>query len=224
MTEKDTETGPPKSTRRLGRLAIGVLATVLLGAIGSGLWDILFKPGISRFGAYITGLSREIDNAVFTTAALDPLPVSSLVVLLLITAIPLIGAMFFVDRAYIRGPLHAFLDRRLGRKPDEPLQSNLIRVRKVRRIVAFLGIGMCLIVYVAASTAFAVINEAVIVWRAFYRNIEICAPYVPQEQILSLRASFRMMNTRDDFMAIRSAVDTIATSHDVVLEWYEPRK
>jgi len=89
--DKDNSDNESRGASRWSKLIFGIFVTIILGALGSGLWDILFKPGIGNIGRFITGISHNIDNLVFTTAALDPLPLSGLIIILILTCVPLIG-------------------------------------------------------------------------------------------------------------------------------------
>ena len=71
------------------RIIMFTVATILLGAIGSGVWDLIFKPKIGYIGRFFTSMSSNIDNSIFTTAALDPLPIPGIMIILTLVIIPL---------------------------------------------------------------------------------------------------------------------------------------
>jgi len=83
-----------------GKYLFGALGTLILGAIGSGIWEILFRPGLSRVGSFIVSISGKANEAVYQNAALDPTLVASLFLLLLTIYIPMIFAMWFLYKGF----------------------------------------------------------------------------------------------------------------------------
>ena len=59
-----------------------ILGAIILGAIGSGLWDMLAKPGLGTVGRLLLNIvtlgSKTIRDAAYSSAALNPtaMPVS----------------------------------------------------------------------------------------------------------------------------------------------------
>lgn len=74
---------------RVAKIILGVIGTVILGALGSGLWEIFFRPSMGVAGDFFISISDFIESSVYTTAALDPTPVSGLITLLCLTQAPL---------------------------------------------------------------------------------------------------------------------------------------
>jgi len=220
MTQSNINTDKTRGARRASRIVIGVILAIILGTVGSGLWDLLFKPGIGTCGRYITGISSYIDNAVFTSAALDPLPLSSLIIILLLATTPLLGALYFVFLGFIKIPFEVLMHRKLACS-NETTEAHIRRLRKWLRLTAMLGVLLSVLVFSAGYTAFAVLNEAVLVWRTFNKNIDICAPFMSAEQHSSALASFRSMSTRTDFDNVKSTLNDLATQHSIVLKWYD---
>src|SRR5205807_1241025 len=72
--------------------------TIILGAIGSGVWDSLAKPGLSRFGRIILNTvtlgSESARDSAYSSAALDPTPIAPLLIILILSFIPLVIAIF----------------------------------------------------------------------------------------------------------------------------------
>jgi len=222
MTNQDNRTDN-NFGRRATRIAMWVLASIILGAIGSGIWDILFKPGISSAGQFITGLSSYLDDAVFTTAALNPLPIPSLIIIILLSMIPLLGCMVFLDIGFIRIPLENFMRKKFAKKNENEEEYTKRNVR-ILRFVASFGLIFSILIFFAVKTSITVLNEATLVWRQFYRNIEISAPYMTSDEYIKTIALFRSMKTRNDFVHIQNKLNAIAASHNTTIEWYNKKK
>src|SRR5438093_12386009 len=53
-----------------------VLGTIVLGAIGSGVWEMVARPGVSKFGHFVLFLftfgSQRLKDVAYAAASLDP--------------------------------------------------------------------------------------------------------------------------------------------------------
>ena len=60
-------------TSRLYKLALGLVSTVILGAIGSGLWDAVFKPAFPKLVDFMLTIStlglRELQDGMYVEIA-----------------------------------------------------------------------------------------------------------------------------------------------------------
>ncbi len=67
---------------------ITVIGVLVLGIVGSTLYDLLVKPGLSTFGRFcldvITLGSQTVKDYAYASAALDPTPVTNLYLLQII--------------------------------------------------------------------------------------------------------------------------------------------
>ncbi|PYS27914.1 MAG: hypothetical protein DMF75_19615 [Acidobacteria bacterium] len=105
----DLTTTPPGKKRRIAWVVLG---TVILGAVGSGLWDLLMKPGVSRFGRLFLGIitfgSKTLRDSAYSSAALDPTSLPALVILWLVAGsamfIILINSVSRTTKAFSRNP------------------------------------------------------------------------------------------------------------------------
>jgi len=80
------------------RAVLAVIGAIILGAIGSGLWEMIAKPGLSSLGrlflTLVTFGSESARNNAYADAALDPTAIPSLVLLLQFSAIPFYALIF----------------------------------------------------------------------------------------------------------------------------------
>lgn len=218
------------------RIVITVLSTVFLGAIGSGLWELMFRPGLSTLGTFLGSWSVWVDHQIYTSAALDPRPVPSLVGLLLLCALPLALSTIFFAVGFVLVPLDKWLDRQFdqmverrkvnlaGQQTDDGEPDHEIVVKHVAgRWLRYVGGLGCLLTGVIGSLAFTVFtitNDATVVWRSFHANLDILAQSVPESDIRRLKREFRQMKTRVEFESIRSDMNALASRvGDTKLNW-----
>lgn len=187
-----------------------VIGTLLLGAAGSGLWDILFKPGLGKIGRVILYLitfgSKTLKNYAYESAALDPTPLASLVlILLLVSFVPL--------------PLF-FIGFKIGKWRVERKIEKLIR--KAGRKLDYVMITMLLILVLITLTASLILNQAVLISRVFRADLTICGPYISADQEKSLKSKFASMKTKVDYSLINKELNKIADEAKIKLIEIEP--
>ena len=193
----------------------GVLVALLLGAIGSGIWDLLFRPGLSRVAGVVTGTWSRADNAVFSSAALDPRSLPDLITLALVAAIPSWFAIWFLMETFLMPVL-------LRRMKPVLLGHDDVAKKKVRsrlKLFTLLGAVVMSIMFAFGQVGYSIANESIWVWRVFHRNLDICRPYLTQQDQDNYLAEFRQMKRRSDFELICNQLETIASSHSMHLEW-----
>lgn len=200
---------------------VTVVTTLVLGAIGSGVWEVLFRPGLSWAGKVLSEVSSRFENDIYRSAALDPQPLPGLILLLLVCTIPLCVAAYFVMEGFVRKPLiGAFrrsLDSELANAAED--QAEAILDRRLRR-VSVIGALMMVVFAGIFFVGFTLQNEATKVWRISQANLEVCAGYAADSEIKRLRSLFRSMQTRADFDRFRTELNRIANAASVKLDWY----
>lgn len=200
--ENNDDRNEPSS---ISKWIAGILGTIVLGAIGSGLWDLVFKPGFGGFSRWILGLSSVLDDAVFSTAALDPTPLPALIILILFGILP-VGLM---------GTTLGYLFmKKIGKSRKRSPK------RRAGNVSVALLLAFSLLFCAGSFFAVQVTNNSIFVWRVFQRNLDICAVYCDGTHIARIRADFRRMTNRSDFRAIQTTLNKIADENKVMLEWY----
>lgn len=223
--------GGKVSTGKEGRKAfwlrpapITIVGAVLLGVIGSTIYDLIVKPGLSTFGRFILNLltlgSKNLQDAAYSSAALDPTPISSLLILYAILGLATFPAVRVLTRERKDDPRD--FERQLEHLSDEDrqllIETTLTSLRrKVTRIkVAFFAIftpwwlGLCI--------ALMVHNQSVAIWRAFHVNVAILTPGITPAERSQLVADFSSMKGRDDFQSIRKRMGGLASRSGIKLK------
>lgn len=209
------------------------IGTIVLGAIGSGVWEIVARPGVNRIGNFLTTLftfgSQRLRDLPFESAALDPTPLSSLILVYLTSSIPsfLIGivvALLLARRTVLSlrrqvEEAHSIVadTTAAAAHKDETRRTLTSRLRKWG-LVSTAGLLFILVLGLTfAGIAFSVLNRSVLVWRVFHANERICAPYMTPQELSSLEAAFASMKTRNDYVRIRQKQHTVAKKYNLIL-------
>lgn len=209
------------------KLALGIVGTLVLGAIGSGIWEVLFRPGLSRIGEYLISISEKADHTVYQSAALDPTPIPSLILLLFIAQIPVLVMAWFITTGFFR-PRLVKRPRRLDAHSQGDVSTDAgssIRralLSKIRKMAA-LGATVALLAALLGYFTLSISNSAVFVWRVFHQNLDISRPYLSQAEQDKIVSSFRRMQSKSDFESIKLRLNQVAGRNGLVLYWGESR-
>lgn len=219
------------------KVVLGLIATVVLGAVGSGVWDLLGKSASQWVGRAILNIatlgSSAIVNSVYREAAKGLHEASALEqYALFMLCILSVGAFFSVylsSRA--RGPRTAkqgaknFLDEIEPLQDDEKvkvlekrLASLELKLRKIR-VVMF----ATLLVF-AATLGFNYVRLAQANDTAtfFRQSVAICAPYVDDQEIKLLNSHFAAIDSKSDFLQVYGELTKIAAANHLRLPDFTP--
>jgi hypothetical protein len=184
--------------------------------VGSGLWELLFRPGFFGVSSWLTRTWTTFDNTVFSEAALDPRPIPGLLLILLVAQVPL----WIATGVFVTDFLSPRLRRILEGLDVQTAQGTIHRLERTNHRLAWTAIAIFCLLYAFALLGYSIANNAVLVWRYFHKNLAICAPLLSTtEEEKILEAQFRAMHQRSDFVRIRIQLDAIAHKSGIVLDW-----
>jgi hypothetical protein len=208
MSDADKE-----STSRLisaRNVAGAAVLTIVLGAFGSGLWELVFRPSLGRLGRFSLDLmtfgSERAINWAYASAALNPTPIAALVLVVLVSAIPFWGLgvyMGYKTRRALKRHLDTNPPRRTLLRIATVVEWSLVAALTLTAFIAFVGVR--------------VLNQSVLVWRVFNTDLALIAPYLSEEQEETLRAAFAAVQTKPDYERLATQLQGLASKHHVTL-------
>ena len=191
------------------KVLIGVVATILIGAIGSGVWEKLLSPFLDysyRFVVdLIDGFSSDYKNTVYKRAALGFHETYSLRVMSVFTV--LFMALLFIFPTFFT-----------MRSSSQYKQSSEPFRRKVKLIMLIFAIassvGMSFIMqqhHIANSTITHVI-----------RSSDILRPYIGETDYRKLLSDFYQIKTAEEFYLLNQKIVELGKKHNVKLTEINP--
>ena len=187
----------------------GILGTLVLGALGSGLWNVVFAPlGSLIVKAMLSLATLGISSArdqVYATAALG------------YAERPSVMLLVFFGIALFIAPLAALtfnlLFSRLSRKLEDRSISDLERSNK--RSVRFLRILLPLNALVGAMALVQILiaGYANTVVSRFHQSLAIATPHISSQERDNFLARFAKVRTRQDFLATFAELNAILLAH-----------
>lgn len=225
MLKRENNTSQPFWLRQAPITILGVL---LLGIIGSSLYDLLVKPGLTNFGRFVLDAvtlgSVTVKDAAYSSAAMNPTPVSALVLLqagLFLTTLP---ALSILGRTIARRETNT-IEFKLEKAYEEERKEKILEeMNKLTKKLRKLRLAFWLLFvpwFFALAIGFSVHNQSVLVWRAFNVNLAILGSQITTDERLMLQSQFAKMNTGDDYKKIREHMSKLADSRGVKLKTIE---
>jgi hypothetical protein len=215
------------------RIVLGVLGTIVLGAIGSGLWELAGKPATLRLGQLLlTGAtlgSTAIKDSIYVEAAKGPHEATSLLILWLIVLVLTSVSSFslgFLRSGRDVSKYSAELSAKLDGTDDEAKLVILTNERaasskKLYRLKVF-------IVSVFIFSAFILLLSYLRLLQSnntytyFAQSFSICRPYLDDQQALMLESRFSAVEGRAEYLNVIDDLQRIAKAHNRKLPDFKP--
>ena len=172
----------------------GISAAIILGAIGSGVWEKALSPALSWLSATtasgIASVSTTYADSIYQRAARDATdlyPMRLSLVAMVLLGLALVTGIFF---------------RTLSRFTvvDEHVRRRLNRAFNVQGLV----MGLALIL--AAFVSMVRLDAASKIKESSLRSLEILRPYVGEPAYFRLRSDYYSIESKNDFAAFKATV------------------
>jgi hypothetical protein len=191
------------------RWILGIIGSVVLGALGSGLWNEVFAPVGSRLARGLMslltlGMSSARDS-IYESAAkgFSERPSVALLTIFGLT-------IFYAPLAFL--VFRFFFPPRLAMQSRENTDDQARELARWRRITFYLTLVLCFVGAVFfVQTLFIGYTNTVV--ARFNQQLAIATPYLTPEQRNMLLARFALIKSRQDFVAVFHELNEVARSH-----------
>jgi hypothetical protein len=194
---------------RVWRWCLGLCGLVVVGALGSGFWEVAVKPGLSVGGRFALNLlslgSETIRDYAYRNAALDPTPVAALQMLFL-------GAGCLVSFNFASALRLWLRMRARGEEPSARATRRESLLPKMKRFLLVSG-ALSIITGIVLIVGLVVQSQAVLIWRVFHTNLAILAPYLSEDDEERMNARFRSIATRAEYVEIDEQMREVADAN-----------
>ena len=201
-----------------------LLSVVLVGAIGSGVWDIFLKELIYNLGGLLVKIATSFYKGYFDR--LYENVGSKTDILLYIPSVFILGTIIFLP-IFFYLKLSTIL-RRAAKATDENQKIVKQELSKAQRfiltqawehsarfkIILIIPLIFCSIIYTDILIVSVVNNSAV---KSVQRRLDIIRPYATEGGYYQLVSNFRMVKSRDSLQKLISDIDTIAIKQNIHL-------
>jgi hypothetical protein len=179
--------------QRLLKILGSIAAAIVLGAIGSGVWEKLLSPALSRLSdataTLISGISSTYEESIYQRAARDTTDLYPMKIAMLILF--LLGIVLIVTIAY----------RTLSRATLQERTQ-----RRLNFMFSIHGLSMGLALVVLAFISMARLDTASRIKEGSLRSLEILRPKIGETVYFELRSDYYSIESKADFDAFKNVV------------------
>jgi hypothetical protein len=151
-----------KAERSIWQLTPATVGAITIGVLGSGMWDLLAKPGLGRLSRLAISLvtlgSSAVRDIPYASAALDPASLPGLLIILLLGILPFVGGVAVLlirySRPWIRNRLRSRMQqlRVAGENGEENARHWLhARANRATWVLALYLFGIGLVTFVGTG-------------------------------------------------------------------------
>lgn len=167
-----------------------ILAAVILGAIGSGVWEKMLSPALSRLldgtSALIASLSSSYEDSIYQRAARDTTDLYSIkIACLIILSIGIALVISIALRALARTTM------------QERTQT------RIKFMLGAQGLSGGLALVVVAFISMAKVDTASRIKESSLRSLEILRPALGEANYVQMRSQYYSIENKGDFDAFR---------------------
>jgi hypothetical protein len=219
---------------RIVKIALGGLAAILLGAVGSGVWERLLSPALhalsdASFRA-LGAVSSSFKDAIYAEAAKgfhEVPPLTMLALFLGLATTSLVAySIFNVTDSFKRSNVDEFeTENESHAALEAAIEANKAHIAALERSLRRLALTIAFL-----SLAFF-ISASFLVVRSWYINtittyatnsIDIVAPASTPEEVLSLRSEFARVRVARDFYAFNDHLLSLSKRSGLPLPTFSP--
>jgi hypothetical protein len=204
------------------KAALGIGAAILLGGLGSGLWDLALKPGGQWFGhalfTLVTLGSKVLKDRVYLDAAKGQHEDAAIFTLLMLGAYGSLGLGMIAGRVSL-----VLGDTKRNPPETEAVQMSNFMVRlgnaRTTALVVLLFLAFLLSLQIMVETKVEVANQA---YTRFEQRLVICQPYLSERETQIFKSRFAALQSRDEYIGIMEDLKHVAAANQLSLPKFEP--
>lgn len=215
------------------KLILGIVATILLGAVGSGMWEMALRPAIQWAGRTILTVatlgSTTVKDEIYREAARGPHEAVSIqLYAIAVTAqLMLLGAVggYLAGRRAGSRKSSKMRERLSSLEPETAhsfLSAELAAARKGLFLsLASLAVFSLLLIGIQL-TSYLKLIQANNAFTFFSQSMSICRPYMDDQQTRLLSSRFAGIRSREDYIGVIRDLKRIAAENQQHLPDFTP--
>lgn len=212
-----------------------VLSALVIGALGSGLWDVVFKPMFKKLGEVLffvltLGISRAKDS-IYKEAAKGIKEQGGMYVARNLTGI-MSGFLIASCLVFVQAPERIMEIKNISTACESKSETgeiysciDKIRDKKLDKLEDIL------VFYVPAAVFLAVVLMYSSLWMGavhrvvtdYNQYISICRPWISEDEFFRINSNYALMSKKSDFEGILNKLNEIARSNNVELPRYSEK-
>lgn len=186
------------------KFVLGAFATIILGAIGSGVWEKLLSPGLTHAShaitSFISSISTSYSNSIYSRASNISYHDETAILASFLFLLVFIGLFVFAlntkkEHLFI-GILHrSFVEQYKG-------WWGIVQSGAFLVVIFFLIVTQTSVTYIQSYTS---------------KQMEILRPYVGEQKYHLLKSDFLQIESKEEFEGLLKKMEDLAKENDIKL-------
>lgn len=202
---------------------LSIVVTILLGAIGSGLWDAALKPISLKLGSklytVVTFGARRSRDKIYKGAAMGHHELPSLYILLTIIVVGISALTATQMRLYAQLYAPEILTVQLVAecpKENEAKLKECVREQAKEKLAPAVQILSLIAIFmtVVISYRFIAINRMNLVTTYYEQCVRAVRPFLDETTFKALEQQYALMTTKENYDEIIGQLATVANSNN----------
>ena len=210
---------------------LGIVGIIFLGALGSGLWSLLFKPLSKRFSKFFMSVAslglKSVQNQIYAEVAKGHRDRSVKILMLILIgliSIPIITPFVLELKSKLFDQeLKEAVQIVKNNNPeagnfDDMVNNELKKIRAERRSKSRIKMSiLCSVVLLILLFQHLKIIVIELSISHFERCTNICLPYLTDDEHKKILSDFALIKNKDDYSAIMNKLKEVAERGNLVL-------
>jgi hypothetical protein len=223
---------PIFATKKPFKWTVGVAGTLLLSALGSGIWQSVLGPALHTSSRWLLDLASlglaSYKNRVYQQIAADNQSAVAVVMLIWVLVIYAFVLLGFNIRVFERNDDTLIRSQRLlqnlpGSPDSEPavavdtLRQDLVAIIRTTRLVSW-GVYISL-VFLGAAVVIQVVEVAKLSYvnsadAHYHQTLRVASPYLDTHEQAQVESDFAQIKSREDYVKVLSRLENQCKAHD----------
>lgn len=195
------------------KVILGIGATIVLGAVGSGVWELVFSPTVSWLGRGLLTLAtlglESVSDSIYVDVAKGHHERSSLAIYGLVSIGFLFAPLVLARRPLLIPKIRQFLE---GKDPE---QLEAMRKKNVRLLSHLLLILTLLGTVIFVRSLMHTYTNTAITY--FNQSLNIVLPFISVEEERRFRSEFARISSKNDYVQLVNKLNERAKSNGIQL-------
>lgn len=204
---------------------LSIVVTILLGAVGSGLWEAALKPLTRKIGGVIfmviTFGAKRARDGVYRQAAMGHHELPSLYILLIVLCIGIASLVATQLRLYVVVYAPEVAEQLLSNCEEDRLdkQAECVREAVKKNVMPTLQIASLVAIFAAVVIfyRFVTINRTNLVTTYYEQCLKAVRPLLSESEALIIEQQYALMTTKEDYLAILDKLEVTAAANKMTL-------
>lgn len=206
---------------RLQKVILGILSTIFLGAIGSGLWEIgispLYKNITTNLVMFLSSISQNYENSIYIRVGDGNKDIITHEFFRIMYGI-LFWIPLFLAYVYYRIAIRNKLNTSIEKNNDSLVNKSLNNLSKKKKLLFYVFI-LPFCIWNSFSVFSNTITTSYTHNKIIYieQSIDIIAPFIPNQELLKLKSEYRQIKSKITFDEFNLKLRALAKQNGVNL-------